>query len=638
MTPSDLSFPAADEQLWSLTAAMCDGTITEEERDSLEAILRSSEDARLFYAAYMDLHGRMLWRYRGARADESAAESQSSLADVPVVYAAEPGAAIPSPTIHGAASYFSSGWPVAYLVATVIFAIGLLAGSILHVSQPTEATLPSTASGRGAGGEGASLPSPGTDRRLVGRGAGGEGNVSSIVGRITGMVDCVWEGTGNRDQGSGESENNLPSSGHRPEGLVAGRAAGGKGGLSLHSPIHLNDRLALRSGLLEITYDAGAKVILQGPVTYEVDSAAGGFLSVGKLTARLEKKAEEAGYSRSAFPLPPSAFAITTPTAVVTDLGTEFGVEVNESGWTVTRVFRGIVEVQPATEGDRPRGVPIQLRANQSVQVVVGKDGKRPVVLRISDQPQGFVRRLVPSSKLVDLLDIVAGGNGAGHRRERGIDPSSGMEDANFLGSLHTTDHKYHPSPYFELIDGVFVPEGSRGPVQLDSAGHKFNLPGTLGQSAGSIWARAYDVWPESLKTDINYWAHCGKFGDDFMPQRRGLLAMHSNVGLTFSLDAIRRAREGRQFNRFRATAGKDKSTLADLWVFIDGRLAWSALHLTDASGVKQINVPIRPEDRFLTLVSTDGGEQVIGGDWTVFGDPVLEWVASEGEQTDGKP
>ena len=29
----------------------------------------------------------------------------------------------------------------------------------------------------------------------------------------------------------------------------------------------------------------GAKVILQGPCTYEVDSAAGGFLSVGKLTA-----------------------------------------------------------------------------------------------------------------------------------------------------------------------------------------------------------------------------------------------------------------------------------------------------------------------------------------------------------------
>ena len=39
---------------------------------------------------------------------------------------------------------------------------------------------------------------------------------------------------------------------------------------------------------MEITYDTGAKVILQGPVTYEVESPAGGFLSVGKLTARVE--------------------------------------------------------------------------------------------------------------------------------------------------------------------------------------------------------------------------------------------------------------------------------------------------------------------------------------------------------------
>ena len=40
---------------------------------------------------------------------------------------------------------------------------------------------------------------------------------------------------------------------------------------------------------MEITYNTGAKVILQGPVTYEVD-ANGGYLSLGKLTGKLEKK------------------------------------------------------------------------------------------------------------------------------------------------------------------------------------------------------------------------------------------------------------------------------------------------------------------------------------------------------------
>ena len=51
----------------------------------------------------------------------------------------------------------------------------------------------------------------------------------------------------------------------------------------------LGDRFALASGLMEITYDTGAKVILQGPVTYEVE-ANGGYLAVGKLTGKLEKE------------------------------------------------------------------------------------------------------------------------------------------------------------------------------------------------------------------------------------------------------------------------------------------------------------------------------------------------------------
>ena len=45
---------------------------------------------------------------------------------------------------------------------------------------------------------------------------------------------------------------------------------------------------------MEITYDTGAKVILQGPVTYEVESAVGGFLSVGKLTAKVENAKQQA--------------------------------------------------------------------------------------------------------------------------------------------------------------------------------------------------------------------------------------------------------------------------------------------------------------------------------------------------------
>ena len=90
------------------------------------------------------------------------------------------------------------------------------------------------------------------------------------------MVDCSWEkkGLGIRDWGL-ETAANRQSLIPNPQSLVS-----------------LGDKYALASGLMEITYDTGAKVILQGPVTYEVESKDGGYLSVGKLTARLEKKAE----------------------------------------------------------------------------------------------------------------------------------------------------------------------------------------------------------------------------------------------------------------------------------------------------------------------------------------------------------
>ena len=89
-----------------------------------------------------------------------------------------------------------------------------------------------------------------------------------FVGRITGMVDCQW----------------------------ADRLDGG--GRWRHVP--LGRKYALASGLMEITYDTGAKVILQGPVTYEVESRDGGYLAIGKLTAKLGERRERRGESEKA--------------------------------------------------------------------------------------------------------------------------------------------------------------------------------------------------------------------------------------------------------------------------------------------------------------------------------------------------
>jgi len=111
-------------------------------------------------------------------------------------------------------------------------------------------------------------------------------------------------------------------------------------------------RLDLLSGLVEITYDVGAKVILEGPAAYEIDSANGGFLRVGKLTATAATK-ESRG------------FVIRTPTVSVADLGTEFGVEVADEHRTEVEVFVGAVRLTSRVAQDRDAEAPI-LREGQA--------------------------------------------------------------------------------------------------------------------------------------------------------------------------------------------------------------------------------------------------------------------------------
>ena len=139
--------------------------------------------------------------------------------------------------------------------------------------------------------------------------------------------------------------------------------------------VPLGRQLKLDSGLLEITYRTGAKVILQGPVTYEME-ANGGYLSVGKLTGKLDKEGGgrrtegESSLHPSSFILHP--FVIRTPTAIVTDLGTEFGVEVSSEGATDAQVFVG--KVQIATAGGQ-RGGNEQTRLIRAGQYThVGKE------------------------------------------------------------------------------------------------------------------------------------------------------------------------------------------------------------------------------------------------------------------------
>ena len=179
-----------------------------------------------------------------------------------------------------------------------------------------------------------------------------------------------------------------------------------------HALVALGDKFAMSSGLLEISYDSGAKVILQGPAVYKVESAAGGFLSIGKLTARVEKREggrEERGPDSNPQPDPSPLstlhsplFTIHTPTATVTDLGTEFGVEVDKSGATHSYVFQGRIEVV-AVNGDSRRK-PVQLRENESVVI----DGSGEILASKQVDKSRFARR-AEFNPFPDLINLAEG-------------------------------------------------------------------------------------------------------------------------------------------------------------------------------------------------------------------------------------
>ncbi len=92
------------------------------------------------------------------------------------------------------------------------------------------------------------------------------------------------------------------------------------------------DIIRVTQGKLNLRYPCGTKVVLHSPAAYQLISDKGALILLGRLTASVS----EAGIG----------FSVVTPRATVVDLGTDFGVEVNNDGETDVVVFQGKVDVE----------------------------------------------------------------------------------------------------------------------------------------------------------------------------------------------------------------------------------------------------------------------------------------------------
>ncbi len=90
-------------------------------------------------------------------------------------------------------------------------------------------------------------------------------------------------------------------------------------------------RLQLVSGLAQLRFAGGGRVVVEGPAVLRVASAQAVHLESGKLTALVPPRAR--------------GFTVHTRQFEIVDLGTEFGVSAHEAGAEV-HVFQGVVEVR----------------------------------------------------------------------------------------------------------------------------------------------------------------------------------------------------------------------------------------------------------------------------------------------------
>lgn len=133
------------------------------------------------------------------------------------------------------------------------------------------------------------------------------------------------------------------------------------------SRLQVGQILELREGQVEMIFDSGVEVVLDGPAYFEIRSAESAYSSQGTISARVGADG--------------TGFTIETPSARVIDLGTEFGVAIDQSGETEVAVFRGIVDLALGAE---PQDDAILRRLKQGEAIRVAADGHFNRVISIA--------------------------------------------------------------------------------------------------------------------------------------------------------------------------------------------------------------------------------------------------------------
>ena len=387
--------------------------------------------------------------------------------------------------------------------------------------------------------------------------------------------------------------------------------------------VRAGDYIDIESGLVKVDFFSGASLILRGPCSFLPTGENSGLLTAGELTGKVSV----------------GDFFLTTPTAMVVDLGTEFGVSVDHDNSTNVRVYDGKVRV---TTSDDKGDVNSRL-LSEGMAVRTGQRGQLISTRAIQrDYTRVFPRaesNWCPGSfSLVDALSCDEYGQ---YRIATAIAADTG--EVYEQSMLETEEAKprqrrgtYHSLRWHPFVDGVFIPSNHGSGVQCDSSGRTINLVPNGAQTSGPVWARQRIEDSSEVVFHKNFWGRKTRKRvlDRLRACDQGMIGIHANVGLTFDLDAIRKQCDQEIVLLRTIVSNLDNSDdhkpaptderrfIADFRVFLDGVLKRSRLGFGRTDGDVSFEIPIGKADRFLTFVSTDAGHYWY--DQVVMIDPML--------------
>jgi len=380
----------------------------------------------------------------------------------------------------------------------------------------------------------------------------------------------------------------------------------------------------LLEGVAEMRLGEGARIVLEAPCRVELKGVGELALNSGRLAAVILPQAQ--------------GFQVRTPTALITDLGTEFGVVARADGSTEAHAFKGRISVVVASGGPVQAASSVVSERFAAAVDAAGRTIQSGLAARADLfllQLPSVGQRSSPAGR-INLADIVAGGSGRGTGRlDEGIDLGTGQMLRHPVTMIQRArQSEFRRTRQLRGVDGVFVPNGAAGPVVISSTGLTFaECPATMGSYYGgpANSGKFYDI--PSKRT---YSARLD--GITFGTSRHPALNLHPNAGITFDLDRIRRDHPDVRIERFTAVCGIPKDlpeypfSPAGVWVLLDGVVRQHLDYPVGRNVVETVNVPIPSQARFLTLAATCSGRADYS--WVLFGDPLLGPEATAQEET----